>query len=85
MQVLSEAELIAQLLLPLWATLPDAVRSPTLAYVQSHWRTLKADQQLLSRLSDTAFVGTGVALLRHAGVHTDHCSGVDRLNGLHPS
>jgi hypothetical protein len=60
LQVLSEADLIAQLLLPLWATLPDAVRSPTLAYIQANWRMLKAEQQLVSRLSDTAFVRTGV-------------------------
>ena len=71
-QVLSEADLIAQLLLPLWTTLPETVRSPTLACVQAHWRTLKAEPQLVTRLSDTAFVTTGGLLDAGASVrHND--------------
>ncbi len=47
------------MLLPTWEALPDAIRTPALAYVQAHWRTLKDHRQLTSMLADTCFVTTG--------------------------
>ena len=58
-QVLSEVDLLADLLLPHWSALTDAVRSPALLHVQAQWRTLKEHRKLADQLKNTPFVLTG--------------------------
>lgn len=59
---LSKDQLLARLLLPRWAQLPDSARSAVLRCVQLSWLDLKENTELVSVLGRTPFVVTGMPL-----------------------
>ena len=54
--LLSEADLLRRVLLPVYSDLEGGVQQLLLHYIQSQWRMLQADAELTAALADTSFV-----------------------------
>lgn len=53
------AGLLAEVLLPLFTSLPPSAQQQLLQYVVQHWQELKAQTAVVTALQDTYFVETG--------------------------